>query len=53
MIRLIVAFAGEVEPFGMTELIANEVEVGFAAESVCNESDNKTCLLVFKVIKNY
>ncbi len=36
----VVAFAGEVEPFGVTELIAHEVEPAFAAERERDEANH-------------
>jgi hypothetical protein len=38
LIRLIVAFPGKIEPFGMAELVADEVEISFASERVRDES---------------
>jgi hypothetical protein len=35
---LIVALAWEIEPFWVTELVADEVQISLAAERVCDES---------------
>jgi hypothetical protein len=37
---VVIAFAGEVEPFGVAELVTFEVEVALAAETVGDESDH-------------
>lgn len=42
MKRLVVAFARKVQPLGMPELVPDEVQISFTAESVCDESETST-----------
>lgn len=38
--RVLVAFTREVKPLGVTKLIALEIEITFATEGVCEQSDH-------------
>lgn len=40
MIGLVVAGAGEVDPLGVAKLVAHEVQIALAAETVRDEADD-------------